>query len=434
MDTIVAIATGLTPAGVGIVRISGERALELAKSIFVKKTAEWSPNYMYLGTVNGETFKEQAFCVYFKMPFSFTGEDIIELHCHGGPGVLSAVSRLVQSKGARQAYAGEFTRRAFLNGKVNLAQAEGIAELTRAENEAGIMQAYRLASGEVSKTIAECEQDLRVAASNVEAVLDYPEELTDDLAAPTLELLQTCLQKLLKLYKNAQHRRFINEGINVTIAGAPNVGKSSLLNAIIQDERAIVTEIAGTTRDTLSEAVMIGGVKYRFIDTAGMRKSQDTIEKIGIERAQNAIANADLVLHILDLSCKSNDDTTFLPKDKKIITVGNKLDIKKFDKKADIYISCKTKENIEELIEQITQKTNAEMLTDTVIMTNERHIACVKNAISALQSATKNYNKVTPDCTAVDIRGAYSALAQVTGSDINEAIVDQIFSSFCVGK
>ena len=433
MDTIVAIATSLAPAGVGIVRLSGERVLEIAKSIFVKKTKDWMPNYMYLGTINGGTFKEQAFCVYFKMPFSYTGEDVIEFHCHGGLGVLGAVSRLVQSKGARQAYAGEFTRRAFLAGKVNLAQAEGIAELIAAESEAGIMQAYRLASGEVSKTIVQCEQDLLQAASNVEAVLDYPEELSQDFNKPTLELLQTCLQKLLLLHKNAQHRRFINEGINVAIAGAPNVGKSSLLNAIIQDERAIVTDIAGTTRDTLSESIVIDGVKYRFTDTAGMRKSQDAIEKIGIERAQNAIATADLLLHIIDLSCKNNDAIS-LPKDKKVIVVGNKLDIKKYDKKADIYISCKTKENIEELIEKISQQVDAKLLTDTVIMTNERHIACVKKAIDSLQDAVANFHTVTLDCTAVDIREAYSALAQVTGSDVNESIVDRIFSSFCVGK
>lgn len=433
MDTIVAIATGLAPSGVGIVRISGEKALQIAQSIFVKSNNEWLPNYMYLGTINGELFKEQAFCVYFKMPFSYTGEDVIELHCHGGVGVLGAVSRLVQKKGARQAYPGEFTRRAFLNGKVNLAQAEGIAQIINAESEAGIMQAYRLATGEISQTIIECEKDLLQALSNIEAVLDYPEEL-QDTSKDTLLLLQNCLQKLSVLYHSASHRRFVNEGVVVTIAGAPNVGKSSLLNALLQDTRAIVTDIPGTTRDTLSETLIIGGVKYRFTDTAGVRTSQDTIEKIGIEKAKNAIAGADLILHIIDLSNQDNDDFAPLLKDKKVITIGNKVDIKQFDRQADIYISCKTKENIQKLIDKIVEETGTRLLTDTVIMTGERHISAIAQAIEALKSAIDNYYTVTLDCIAVDARSAYSALAAITGSDVNESIVEQIFASFCVGK
>jgi tRNA modification GTPase len=434
MDTITAIATSLVPAGIGIIRISGERALEIAKSIFVKKSTEWVPNYMYLGTINGETFKEQAFCVYFKAPFSYTGEDVAEFHCHGGEGVLGAVLRLIYERGARQACAGEFTRRAFLNGKINLAQAEGICELINAENEAGVMQAYRLASGEVSAVICRCEQTLLAAAANLEAMLDYPEELEEDLSAPTLELLKDAAQKLQKLYKDAQNRRFIREGINVVIAGAPNAGKSSLLNALLQDERAIVTDIAGTTRDTICENIVIEGIKYRFTDTAGMREGGDTIEKMGIERTKKAVAGADLIVHILDLSAEGEEDLSGLLQDKAVITAGNKLDIKKYDKPADIYISCKTGENIDRLIDLIKCKVDARALTDTVIMTNERHTACVKTAVEALESAIQNYYKITADCTAVDVRKAYSALAAVTGSDVNESIVDEIFSNFCVGK
>ena len=304
-DTIVAVATSLaTTSAINIIKVSGEDAFAIVQSVFSCKKMPSSPepNYMYLGRIEGKNFSERAFCVFFKGPHSYTGEDVAEVHCHGGIGVTQAIVRLLREKGARPAQAGEFTKRAFLNGKLTLAEAEGLLDVINAESESAIHNAYRLVGGQLLQGLYESEKRLISAMAMLEVKLDYPEEVEEDTFPQAQEALRFALKEVAALLSSAAYAKIVKYGADVAIVGLPNVGKSTLLNALVRSDRAIVSDIAGTTRDVLSESIELSGIRLNFLDTAGIRESGDVIEKIGVERSKKAIEGADIVLFITDLT------------------------------------------------------------------------------------------------------------------------------------
>ncbi|MCL2630127.1 MAG: tRNA uridine-5-carboxymethylaminomethyl(34) synthesis GTPase MnmE [Firmicutes bacterium] len=439
-QTIVAIATPASAGAIGIIRLSGEDSLKIALKVFRAKGFERGkiePRRMYLGEISAQNFKDKAFCVFFKSPESYTGEDMVEFHTHGGTSVLKGVLRLMCDIGARPATAGEFTKRAFLNGKMTLAVAEGIEDMINAESEAEAMQAYRLLSGELAGGIKDTISLLLEAVSTVDASLDYPEELLEDMREPVRQCLCEAKKNLEETLKSSLVNRHLKDGVTAVIAGLTNVGKSSLLNALLKEDRAIVTNIAGTTRDTLKEALEIGGVKINILDTAGIRNSTDEIEKEGIARAKKASQSADLVLFVTDLSApETPEESAFFDslKGKKIIKIGNKGDIKKYEKGEDIIVEARAGKNISALVELIKNALEVSKSGELVILTRERHIKLTEEALLNISLSLKNFNNLTADLLSSQIKTAHKLLSQITGTDASEEIVDKIFSSFCVGK
>ncbi len=438
-DTIVALATPEVERGaIGIIRMSGEDALSIVKKVFSAKGFDSvEPNKMYLGKVQAKNFNDRAFCMYCKAPKSYTGEDIVELHTHGGKIIIQGVIRELVACGARPALPGEFTKRAYLNGKLNLAEAEGLADMINAQSEAEVNQAYRLMKGEVSKGIEEIKNVLLQASANIEVALDYPEELLEDTFSPTKKLLEEAMEKLKELYDSSKQGAVAREGVSIALCGLTNVGKSSLMNAILKDERAIVTDIAGTTRDVLAGSFMLDGVNVEVLDTAGIRESSDVVEKIGIERATRAIKGADLVLFLQDTSLPESDEELELydkVKYKKHIKVSNKGDIAKYPRVSDIIIEAKNGKGVQELIAMMADKLELKRKLKSPVLTRERQIYAVGESLQAVESALSAIEFQTLDCIVVDIKTAYSALASLTGEDVAESVVDEIFSKFCVGK
>ena len=438
-DTIVALATPEVERGaIGIIRMSGEDALSIVKKVFSAKGFDRvEPNKMYLGKVQAKNFNDRAFCMYCKAPKSYTGEDIVELHTHGGKIIIQGVIRELVACGARPALPGEFTKRAYLNGKLNLAEAEGLADMINAQSEAEVNQAYRLMKGEVSKGIEEIKNVLLQASANIEVALDYPEELLEDTFSPTKKLLEEAMEKLKELYDSSKQGAVAREGVSIALCGLTNVGKSSLMNAILKDERAIVTDIAGTTRDVLAGSFMLDGVNVEVLDTAGIRESSDVVEKIGIERATRAIEGADLVLFLQDTSLPESDEELELydkVKHKKHIKVSNKGDIAKYPRVSDIIIEAKNGKGVQELIAMMADKLELKRKLKSPVLTRERQIYAVGESLQAVESALSAIEFQTLDCIVVDIKTAYSALASLTGEDVAESVVDEIFSKFCVGK
>lgn len=440
-DVIVAIATSTAgKAGVNIVRLSGDGVKKIKDKVFFSKALnkkEMLPNMMYLGTIKAKNFFEQALCVFFKAPKSYTGEDVLEFHCHGGKGIANAILRLCIEEGARPALPGEFTKRAFLNGKMNLAQAEGIMEIINAESESEIMQSYKLLSGEISQTIYAMEKKVIKVIAGLEVRLDYPEETEDEPDIPYKEDIKTVIKDIEELLEGAKHTKTIIEGINVALIGLTNVGKSSLLNGIVMSDRAIVTEYAGTTRDVLSETIEIEGIKINILDTAGIRESDNEVESIGIFRTKQTIKSADIVVFVMDLSKPITEEEKELENlllDKKIIRVANKKDIKKYPREDAIEIKAKPPRDIEQVKKMILDLSGREEIFNTSIITTERHLTSLKKAKEHLKKAIKDFQNVPTECILIDIRAGYEELAKITGDDISENIIEEVFSTFCVGK
>lgn len=438
-DTIVALATPEVERGaIGIVRMSGENALSIVKKLFSANGFDSvEPNKMYLGKIQTKNFSDRAFCMYCKAPKSYTGEDVVELHTHGGKIIIQGVIRELVALGARPALPGEFTKRAYLNGKLNLAEAEGLADMINAQSEAEVNQAYRLMRGEVSKGIEEIKALLLGASANIEVALDYPEELLEDTVKPTFDILNEAKERLETLYESSKQGSVARDGVSIALCGLTNVGKSSLMNAILKDERAIVTDIAGTTRDVLAGSFMLEGVNVEVLDTAGIRESADVVEKIGIERATRAIEGADLVLFLSDTSMPETEEERELydkVKHKKHIRVANKGDISKYPRESDIIIEAKSGKGVDKLLEMIASKLELQRKLKSPVLTRERQIFAVGEARKAVESALSGLWVETLDCIVVDIKTAYSALASLTGEDVAESVVDEIFGKFCVGK
>lgn len=450
MKTIAAISSPIGAGGIGIVRVSGSDALSIADAIFnfgkdkentrVRTRAEhniiqpWEPLKMHFGTFVAEDFCDRGYAVYFPAAQAYTGEDTVEFYLHGGVRIMRGALDALLAEGAALAEHGEFTKRAFLAGRLTLADAEGVIDMINADSSAGLRAAYRLMDGKVAKAVDEIASDLQNLIAGLEAALDYPEE-TEDEVLPSLEGgIDGCLEKINGLLSTASRGRIAKHGVNVVLAGGVNAGKSSLMNAMLKEERAIVADIAGTTRDTVEDSIEYDGVRINLVDTAGLRESDDAIETQGVARARKAIDGADIVLHVIDKTNPADEDLDLFGK--LVFTVYNKCDIAGFAIPRMAYtfgVSAKTGEGVEELIKAIASLYGNSGTNGGELITNERHISALLAAKRALESAKAGLS-YTVDCTLIDLRTAYGELGQITGKTATEDIIEAIFSKFCVGK
>ena len=453
MSTIAAVGTPHGKGGVAIVRISGGDAFDVASKIFVPanraRFEQRIQGNAYYGNFQDENgIFDDGLCIVFNSPNSFTGEDVIELHCHGGILVTQKLLAAALSHGARLATAGEFTRRAFINGKITLTQAEAIGGIIDSVNEKHLSVTARQANGSLSRLLDSIYSDLRLLAASVYAYIDYPDEdMTDVSVEEMRDRLLEIKSRLDKLVGSHTYGRAISEGIVTAIVGKPNTGKSSLLNALCGEERAIVTDIAGTTRDVVTETVRLGDVILRLSDTAGIRVSDDEVERIGIERSKRAISEASLVLAVFDLSRPIDDDDKRLVeaifesgKEGQTVCIYNKADAASefchelpFEK--NVTVSALNNEGLDSLVEAVSLMFGAgEIGENDEIVVNARQCAAVRNASIAVGAAIEALNGFTQDIAGMDIENALAAIAEADGLSVSEDIVNEIFSHFCVGK
>lgn len=442
--TICAISTPLGNSAISIIRMSGSKAIEISKSFFVSKSLDYEniePRKMYLGTFEYGNIKEKCLMVFFKAPFSYTGEDIVEFQIHGGEFLAKQILSALCEK-CSLASPGEFSKRAFLNGKISLDEAEGIIDVINAESDAELSSAYNLSTGKFNKKIVDFQNQITEVLAKIEVALDYPEHdeelITTEEARKTLVQISSQLEELIS---NSASGQKLKNGVNIAIVGSPNVGKSSLLNALLGHDRAIVSSTAGTTRDTICETILYKGIKFNLTDTAGIRNEGDEIERIGIERAKQEIDKADLILFVCDLSREMSQEETQMLESldkKKTILVGNKIDIAIPSAKTDyetINISAKNSENIDALLEKIYNKTVENKIDlSKIVLTNLRHINILKEAQKLVNEVLKNLSTMTLDVVAFEIKRVWNELGKITGETETEQIIDQVFSKFCLGK
>lgn len=440
-DTIAAIATPSGQGGVGIIRISGSKAPELAKIISGVCPA---PRYAHYGKFSDadKTTIDSGLTLYFKKPFSFTGEDVVEFHAHGGPVVLDLLLKEILQYDVRPARAGEFTERAFLNDKIDLAQAEAISDLIAADSEQAARAAMRSMQGEFSAVIHQLVEELTQLRIYVESALDFPEEEIDFLADDAIaSKLYTVTEKLFDVKKSAQQGRLLKEGMTVVIAGKPNAGKSSLLNQLAGQESAIVTEIPGTTRDILREHIQIDGLPLHIIDTAGLRDSDDIVEQEGVKRAKQMIEKADRILFVVDI--KDNDKTMLesLPDNIGVTTIFNKIDTQDHqaeiieNKNSKIYLSAKTGEGVDLLKQHLKSCMGYQQKTEGQFIARRRHLDAIETAEQHLKIADINLHQLKAgELLAEELRLAQEALSSITGEFSSDDLLGRIFSDFCIGK
>ncbi len=443
-DTIAAISTAPGVGGVAIIRISGSDSLAIAEKAFrpLGKTAvkDFEPYKMYVGEIDGGCFTDFGMCVFFKGPKSYTGEDMVELHCHGGYAITRGILKRVFELGAIPATRGEYTKRAFLNGKMSLSSCEGLIDMINSESVGEVKAGYYLYREKLNAKIKEMQGELTYALAFIEAGIDYPEEgVTEDnfdTVKATLEKVRAETAEIISKYGTGKK---IKNGVKVAIVGKPNTGKSSILNELLNCDKAIVSSVAGTTRDVVEGDIDIDGVRFCLSDTAGIRESGDEIETAGIIKSKNILNAADLIMVVLDASSPLQEDDEEVLKateGKERIIVGNKSDLtKKSDIKADVYVSAKTGEGIDKLKETMTDKAfGGKINYDGDFLTEERHLNALKNAYNSICEAINGFELNTADLTTIDIKDAWDSLGEVSGETANERIIDEIFSKFCVGK
>ena len=437
-DTIVAIATS-TPGAVSIIRISGNDTFDVLSKIFDKDLSHAKGYTIHYGTIFDEEGPvDEVLVSVFRAPRSYTGEDVVEINCHGGTYVTRKILNLCLGNGARLARRGEFTERAFLNGKMDLSEAESVNDLINATDKINAHSAIHSLRGSVQKIIDPLVEDITQIISNIEVNIDYPEY--DDVHVLTEEEILPKAKKWIKdidvIIKKAEEATFIRSGIDTVIVGKPNVGKSSLLNALLEEDKAIVTNIAGTTRDLVEGSVKVGNVTLNLIDTAGIHDSEDTIEKIGIEKSREALEKAELVLLVLDSTqdlSKEDKELLELTKDRDRIIIYNKNDEKQIDDV--VSISAKNRE-IDALIQTIEKKYEKEIHSaESDTLNNERQIGLARSARRAMQHAIDALEMGCElDLVTIDLQEAYYALKEITGKTCREDLLDEIFSRFCLGK
>ena len=437
-DTIAAIATPTGQGGVGIIRISGPRAAEVSKIISGLCPA---PRYVHYGAFSDKDKNtiDSGLTLYFMKPFSFTGEDVIEFHAHSGPVVLDILLKEILQHDVRPARAGEFTERAFLNDKIDLTQAEAIADLIAADSEQAARAAIRSMQGEFSVVIQQLVEDLIQLRIYVESALDFPEEEIDFLADDAIsEKLKAVELELQKVKTSAQQGRLLKEGMTVVIAGKPNAGKSSLLNQLAGQDSAIVTDVPGTTRDILREHIQIDGLPLHIIDTAGLRDSDDVVEQEGIKRAKQMIENADRILYVVDVNDDEQAMIQTLPADIGKTIIYNKID--RTDhvaeiKGQDIYLSAKTGAGIDLLKQHLKDCMGYQQKTEGQFIARRRHLDAIDVAENHLQLADKNLHVLKAgELLAEELRFAQQALSSITGEFSSDDLLGRIFSDFCIGK
>lgn len=454
-DTIAAVGTPVGEGGVGIVRVSGPDAERIAKEIFVRsggRNGMLRSHTLHYGTIRdpktGEVLDEVLLAL-MRKPRSYTGEDVAEVHCHGGPFLVRRVLELILSCGARYAEPGEFTKRAFLNGRLDLAQAEAVLDLIRARTDKGRRLALGQVQGELSKWVGELREELLDIVVQVEAAIDFPEEeielLQRDELAAKIEALR---KKIADLIASYEWGRLFREGARVCIAGRPNVGKSSLLNALIGEERVIVTPVPGTTRDVIEESINLGGLPAVLCDTAGIRETQNEVERIGVDFSLKRLEEAEANLVVLDGSSPlSSEDYSILEavKGKKGLVVINKSDlpqaldveqvrIRVADKKV-VSVSAKEGKGVDDLKPALRELLLSAQTEPPVVVTNVRHRAALQKAGEGLTDALKALNNgLAPEVVALELQGTREKLEEITGVITDENIIERIFSQFCIGK
>ncbi len=454
-DTIAAITTPLGESGIGAVRISGPDAYAVGDKIFKSKSAvplkERRDRSIQYGTIVDEngTCIDEVLALIMKGPHSYTAEDVLEIQCHGGREALESILQLILRSGARMANPGEFTERAFVNGRIDLAQAEAVMDVIQAKSRAGLTSAVSQLEGRLSKVINKTRKELTELVTRLEVMIDYPEEDLEDIAVPDVSgALQEMQEKLQHMLEESQNGRMIRDGVMAAIAGTPNAGKSSLLNRLLQEERAIVTDVPGTTRDVLEEWITLRGVPVCLVDTAGIRETDDTVEKIGVSRARRYLDRADIILAVIDGSRPLTDEDKDILQsaaDKNVIIVLNKTDLPSVMTSQDLStygfpicpISASTGDGLEELKDRLLQEVLKGGFTDgpSALLTNTRHIELVRQSAEALERARQSLQDGMPlDCAVIDIRQAWDTLGSITGDTVHDDIVEEIFSRFCLGK
>ena len=453
-DTIAALSTPAAPGAIGILRLSGPRALEIVRACFRplgrRELTEHPPRTLVYGDLldSGGVPIDRALCTYSLGPASYTGEDTAELHCHGSPMVLTLGLEALFAQGARQAGPGEFTRRAFLNGKLDLTQAEAVGDLLEASSQEGVRQAAGQLSGALSQKIEEIYSALVDVMAHFHAVLDYPDEDIDPFTQSGLEqALQTQAAALKALLASYQRGRMLRQGVKCALVGRPNAGKSSLLNALAGYERAIVTDIPGTTRDTVEETVELGGVPLRLIDTAGLRESADPIERLGVERSRAAMEEAELIFVVLDQSQPAGEEDVALVRQAAerahTIILLNKNDLpcrlewtEELERAAAVSVSAKTGDGLDALAELVAKTFPKETgAAYGALLTNQRQAQAAQRALESVNRAGAALAAgVTPDALLTDVEEALSALGELTGQSVSEDVTARIFQRFCVGK
>ncbi len=434
-DCISAISTPSGTGGIAVIRISGAGALSIAAQMFSPsgKTSveDFLPNFMYTGEISGNGFTDYGMCVYFKAPKSFTGEDVVEFHCHGGVQIARGILARTLSFGARAAERGEFTKRAFINGKLSLSSAEGMIDMINAESLASLRAGKMLYNEKLTAEIREIQGTLKEILAHIAADIDYPEEDLEGLNAEIIaDEISVLSQRLTRLAESYSCGKKIKDGVTVAICGKPNTGKSSLLNALLGYDKAIVSSEAGTTRDAVEGAIEIDGVKFNLIDTAGIRESTGEVESIGIERAKQVLRSADVILSVTDGNGEAETDGAC----GEIIRVFNKCDVNKADGKYDATVSAKTGEGLDELRRLLAERSVGEYSLEKVFIIERRHYCALLRADEALRSAMSNKRTYTPDILSIDLKDAWDALGEITGETANEQIINTVFEKFCVGK
>ena len=471
--TIAAISTAMSTSGIGIVRMSGEEAFAIADSVYQgkkeKRLKDQKSHTIHYGYIkDGEETIDEVLVMLMRGPHSYTGEDTVEINCHGGVYVVKRILELLIKKGARPAGPGEFTKRAFLNGRMDLSQAEAVGDLIASKNEYALQSSVSQLKGNIKKKISDIRNKIIYHTAFIESALDDPEHISVDGYGEKLEgSVREMIEDLSLLISSSDNGRILKEGINTVIVGKPNVGKSSLLNVLIGEERAIVTDIAGTTRDVLEEHINLQGISLNIMDTAGIRETSDVVEKIGVDRAREFAEKADLVIHVIDASVplEENDKEIFrMLRNKKSVILLNKTDLEcqiteeEVRKEYFASIPAKYKNEIEEKNQKIPEiigisaknrqgiQTLEETLknmffegnlsfNDEIYITNVRQKAALQDAKEALLQVLESIRNGMPeDFYSIDLMAAYEALGSITGETIGEDLVNEIFSKFCMGK
>lgn len=464
-ETIAAIATALSDSGIGIVRISGEEAIEIGNRVYQSKNGchslkNYGSHTIHYGfIVDGEEILDEVMVAVMKAPNTYTKEDTVEINCHGGVLIMQKILETVLKYGARLAEPGEFTKRAFLNGRIDLARAEAVMDLIHSRNEYAMKSSVSQLKGSVSDCIRKMREKIIYEIAFIESALDDPEHIsTEGYPEQLLPKINQLRKECKKLIDSAENGKVLKEGINTVIVGKPNAGKSSLLNILVGEEKAIVTDIAGTTRDVLEESIRLHGINLNMIDTAGIRNTTDTVEKIGVERALKYAADADLILYVVDSSVpldESDHQIMELIRDRKCIVLLNKTDLNQVVSENEILdgifgednlkkeklpvIKTSTKENIgiEEFEYKIKDMFFAGELkfNEEVIITNMRHKQALIDAYEDLGMVIRSLEDDMPeDFYSIDLMSAYSALGMIIGEEVGDDLVNEIFSKFCMGK
>ena len=455
-DTIAAISSAAGNSGIGIIRVSGDEAIEVVDKIFRpanknKKLANVESHTVHYGHImDGDKTLDQVLVIVMKNPHSYTGEDTVEIDCHGGMLILKKVLDLVLKNGARTAEPGEFTKRAFLNGRIDLSQAEAVMDLINSKKDFALNSSIEQLKGGVSDAIKDIRKDIIYHIAFIESALDDPEHISlDGYDEEITKMLSENINKISKLVNSFDNGRIMKEGIKTVILGKPNAGKSSLLNLMLGEDRAIVTDIEGTTRDTLQENINFNGLSLKIIDTAGIRDTEDLVERIGVNKAKEIAKEGDLIIYVVDGSRELDDNDREIIKlinDKQAIILVNKSDmdtvinideLKKDSNRDVILFSAKNGEGMEQLEEEIRNMFYSGKVTynDQVYITNARHKEALENALESLKQVKNSVDAGMPeDFYSIDLMDAYTDLGLIIGESVEDDLVNEIFSKFCMGK